>query len=448
MRRISLVVALITLLLITGAAAFAPKPRPTKTPTPTPTPTPTATTASPTPTPTSTATTSGSCSGVPITPSSSIQTEINNAPEGTTFCFAAGTYTNASALAPKSGDVFNGGSRAAILDGANTRQYAFKSSTASNVTIKGFVIKRYNTPLQQGAIHSFGTSGWTIDNNQITLNAAAAVATDTGAYVTNNLLDHNKQEGYAAHGENLIYDGNEIAYNNETLSVDATWEAGGGKAWETNNAVFKNNFVHHNGGNGLWDDTNNIGILYDHNRVEANWGAGIYHEIGYNATIINNTVAGNGTSTSQGGGQDNGWMWDAGIQLRSSQGLDASKPALVANNIVTSNYNGVALVDSPATGCTGSGEGEFGPCQVKNVMVRDNVITMSEGATGAAQDGSGSSLFTTDNVHFENNQYKVSAATHPNDGHAYGWLAWDDDWPTFAQWQGYGHDDTGTFTVI
>ena len=158
------------------------------------------------------------------------------------------------------------------------------------------MIQHYATPIQEGAIHAFDTTGWTIENNHITRNASSAVATDTGAKVLHNLLDHNGQQGYAAHGKDILYEGNEISYNNENLAVDATWEAGGGKAWATINATFRNNHVHHNGGNGMWDDTNNIYITYQMNNVHHNWGAGIYHEIGYDATITNNTVTNNGTA--------------------------------------------------------------------------------------------------------------------------------------------------------
>lgn len=390
---------------------------------------------------------SGACSGVVVTPTSNIQTEINNAATGTAFCFAPGTYTNVSALAPKDGQVFDGGNRAAVLDGADARSYAFLSSSAENVTIKGFVIKRFNSPLQEGAVHSFGATGWTIENNHITDNAATGVATDSGARVLNNVLDWNGQQGYAAHGSDILYKGNEIAFNNHNLAVAATWEAGGGKAWDTKRAVFRGNNVHDNGGNGLWDDTNNIYITYDGNTVTNNWGAGIYHEIGYDATVVNNTVKDNGTASSPGGGHDNGWLWNAGIQLRSSGALTAEAPILISGNIVTDNYNGIALLESPASGCTGSSEGAHGPCVIQNILVKNNIVTMSQGATGAVQDGAGTAVFTSRNVKFEGNTYHVSRTDHPNDGYAHGWFAWNDGWPSWASWQGYGLDADGSFRM-
>ncbi len=394
---------------------------------------------------TSAAVTATSCTGLAITPADDVQTAVNNAPGGTTFCFAPGIY-NLLAIEPKSGQVFDGGNRAAVLDGQNVRPYAFRAANTSNVTVRGFIVRHYKTPLQDGAIHAFNTTGWTIENNQITRNAASGVTTDTGAQVLRNLIDHNGQQGYAAHGQNILYDGNEIAYNNEHLTVDATWEAGGGKSWDTRYAAFRNNNVHHNGGNGLWDDTNNIYITYDHNTVTDNWGAGIYHEIGYDATITNNTVVNNGTSTSQGGGQDNGWLWNGGIQLRSSGALTSASPILISNNTVKNNYNGISLLDSPADGCTSgdSDEAAYGPCRLQNILVRNNVVTMSQGGTGVVQDGSGPRVFTSRNVRFQDNIYHVSDR-HPDDGHADGWLAWNDTWPSWTEWKRPGNDTGGSF---
>ena len=408
--------------------------------------TPAPSTSSPSPsTPTGGPSPTSTCTGQTINPATDVQAVVNKAPTGATFCFAPGTYS--VAITPKSGQVFDGGNRGAILDGQNARPYAFRGVNTSNVTIRGFVVRNYRTPLQDGAIHSFGTTNWTIERNHITRNAASGLATDTGAKVLNNIIDHNGQQGYAAHGSNFLYEGNEIAYNNEDLKVDPTWEAGGGKAWATKDATFRNNHVHHNGGNGLWDDTNNINITYDKNTVTDNWGAGIYHEIGYDARITGNTVVNNGTATSQGGGQELGWLWNAGIQLRSSGALSPASPILISGNTVADNYNGIALLDSPATGCTNANlnEGAYGPCRIQNILVENNVVSMKEGGTGLVQDGSGYSVFTSQNVRFRNNTYHVSSATHPSDGHAYGWFAWGNTWRDWTGWKALGNDTGGSY---
>ena len=384
-----------------------------------------------------------------MTTASRVQADIDRAPPDSTFCFRPGIY-RVSSLKPKSGDVLDGGEQKAILEGGNSAAFAifgdFASPGPSDVTIRGFVIRDFKTPLQRGAIQDYNGPGWIIQNNHITKNAAAGVATGNGVQVLDNLIDYNGQEGFSAHGNSGLYRGNDIAYNNYNLAVSASWEAGGGKAYDTRNLTFKSNYVHDNGGPGLWADTNNIYTTYDDNTVSNNWGPGIYEEISYDATIINNTITGNGMPSSPGRGARLGWAWDAGIQLRESGALTASAPLIISGNKVADNYNGISLIQSPRTGCS-PGAGRYGPCRVQNVLVENNWITMTQGATGAYQDGAGDDIFTKYNNVFRNNYYCVPSATPPNDGYTYGWFAWMNDWPGFSTWQIYLRQHAGTFTV-
>ncbi len=392
------------------------------------------------------------CTGTALTPASNVQAALNHAPPGTTFCFGRGTY-RVSSLIPKSGDVLDGGDRAATLDGGNSAQYAiYGDSTShgpSDVTVTGFVIQNFNTPVQHGAIQDWNGPGWIIQDNHITKNAAAGVATGDKVRVLGNLIDHNGQEGFSAHGNGGLYQGNTIAYNNYNLAVNPGWEAGGGKAYGTSNLTFKSNSVLNNGGPGLWADTNNFNTTFDDNTVSNNWGPGIYVEISFNATIINNTVTGNGMPSSPGGGNRQGWAWDAGIQLRRSGALSASAPLTISGNIVANNYNGISLIESPRSdsGCTGQGIPWHGPCNVRNVLVENNWITMSQGATGAFQDGAGNGIFTDQNNVFRDNHYCVASDIHPSDGYTFGWFGWEDTWLDFSDWQIYFLQDAGTFTV-
>jgi parallel beta-helix repeat protein len=390
------------------------------------------------------------CTGIALTPASTVQAVISSEPPGTTFCFGRGIY-RVSSLVPKSGDVLDGGGQAAVLDGGNSASYAVNGDSASpapsDVTVRGFVIRDFRTPLQRGAVQDYDGPGWVIQGNRITGNAAAGVATGDGVRVIGNQLEHNGQEGFSAHGNGGLYLGNEIAFNNLDLAVDPTWEAGGGKAWATRNLTFRSNYVYDNGGPGLWADTNNINTTFDGNTVSNNWGPGIYEEASYDATIVNNTVTGNGMPSSPGGGQRLGWAWDAGIQLRESGGLSASSPLLISHNTVTDNYNGISLIQSPPAGCLGKGEGRYGRCKVRNVLVENNWITMSQGATGAYQDGAGNSIFSTWNIRFADNNYCVVSATHPDDGYAPDWFAWMDSWLDFSTWQLVWLEADETFTV-
>jgi parallel beta-helix repeat protein len=394
------------------------------------------------------------CTGTALTPTSNVQAAINNAPPGTTFCFGRGIYRyRVLPLIPKSRDVLDGGNRAAILDGNNSAPYAIygdlTSPGPSDITIRGFVIQDFNTPLQRGAIQDYNGPGWIIQNNHITKNAAAGVGTGDDVRVLGNLIDHNGQEGFSAHGNGGLYQGNEIAYNNYNLAVDPGWEAGGGKAGVTRYLTFKSNYVHDNGGTGLWADTDNIYTMFDDNKIINNAGAGIYDEASYNATIINNTITGNGMPSSPGGGgRKPGWVWDAGIQLRRSGGLSVSTPVIISGNIVADNYNGISLIESPRAGCTPThGLPWYGPCKVQNVLVENNWITMSQGATGAWQDGEGNGIFTSQNNIFRDNHYCVTSAIPPIDGYTFGWFGWMNGWMDFSAWQITWLETAGTFTV-
>lgn len=381
---------------------------------------------------------------VVLTPASNVQAAIDANPGNTHFLFSAGTYTGISLLSPKSGNILDGGNQGAVIDGQNVLEQAIVSETANNVTVRGFVIKQYATPLQQGAVHCTDTTGWVIENNHVTLNAEVGVASGSGARVMHNLIDHNGRAGFSAHGSNVLYENNEIAFNNENLIADITFEAGGGKLWNTTNATFRGNNVHDNGGHGLWDDTNNIYVVYDGNTVTNNTCSGIYHEIGYEATIVNNTVSGNGMPASPGGGQNLGWMWDAGIQIRTSRPVNPATPILVENNIVTNNCNGISLIDSPAGGAVNPGESAFGALYLADITVNNNTITMSKGASGVVQDGRGNTVFAQ-NLVWTNNDYIV-AATHEG-GDVYNWHAWLNVYHNFAPWQSYGHDTAGSSII-
>jgi hypothetical protein len=149
-------------------------------------------------------------------------------------------------------------------------------------------------------------------------------------------------------------------------------------------------------------------------------------------------------------GTSKGWGWDAGIQLRASGGLSPSSPLVISGNTVIDNYNGITLIQSPSPdACPNehNHEGLYGPCRIQNVIVEGNRITMSQGTTGAMQDGAGNSLFTSWNNRWMNNHYCVASVNHPDDGYMTGWFAWADVNLSWPQWQRHGLDKSGTFKV-
>ena len=92
------------------------------------------------------------------------------------------------------------------------------------------------------------------------------------------------------------------------------WGCGGIKFSSTNGAILKNNYVHNNGGRGLWSDVSTINSVYANNVCINNAADGIAHEISFDAVIKDNIVCFNGDVPT------NGWLWGAGINIQNSGG--------------------------------------------------------------------------------------------------------------------------------
>ena len=290
--------------------------------------------------------------------------------------------------------------------------------TASNVTIRGLIIEKYANQAQAGAVHSgnwvdLGVD-WLVEENEIRLNHGAGIATGHGMVIRANYIHHNGQIGIAGVGDDMLVDGNEIAYNN-TAGFSSGWEAGGTKFKQTHNLVVRNNDVHDNLGPGLWTDIDNIDTLYEGNYVADNSDAGIFHEISYRAIIRNNTVTGNGFGFHV-------WVWGGGIQVAASPNVE------VYGNTVTGNANGITAIQQ------NRGTGAYGPWEIGNLYVHDNLVSQSSGvAAGLAQDIGDNSYFTSRNNSFGGDTYQVTGVSY----------AWMNNWQTAAQWQAYGMDVTG-----
>ena len=207
-----------------------------------------------------------------------------------------------------------------------------------------------------------GAYDWLVEDNEIRRNGGVGIAAGPGWLVIDNYVHHQGQLGVAGSGDAITYEGNEIAFNN-TDNLDPGWEAGGSKFVHTTNLVLRDNYVHDNKGPGLWLDGNNIYALYEGNRIVDNYGPGIDHEISYDAVIRNNWVEGNGFGVQ-------GWIDGAGILIGDSSNVQ------IYDNTVLWNNDGIAGKH------TGRGSGDYGPYQLKNLWVHDNVIAMEVGQTG------------------------------------------------------------------
>jgi hypothetical protein len=363
--------------------------------------------------------------GIPVYPGESIQAKVNAAGPGAAFLLKAGVHARQTVV-PKTGMAFYG-EPGAVMDGQGATAYAFSKGGApypSDVRIQGITIQNYAPAAQLGPVLAGGhsaaenTTGWVVEGCEIRNNSTGGVRVGHATRLIRNHIHHNGQIGVVGIGDDILLDGNEIAYNN-TRAFDAGWEGGGTKFVYTNRLTARGNFVHHNDGPGLWTDGDNVNTLYENNRSEDNAANGIFHEIGYAAVIRNNTVARNGFTRG-------GWLYGAGIMVSSSRDVE------IYGNTVTNNANGITAVQQ------NRGSGALGAHVTQNVYVHDNVITMATGRTGVGQDVGDGSVFTSRNNRFANNTYRLGLGSR--------YFEWADGQRTEGEWRGYGLDVNGTFT--
>ena len=298
---------------------------------------------------------------------------------------------------------------------------------AAGVTLRDLTVQMFANRAQVAAVDGRAGTGWTIERVESRLNHGIGISIGSGGRVVDSSTHHNGQMGMSGSGSGAVVERTEVAYNN-TLSFEDTWEAGGTKFVHSDGLIVRGNHVHHNRGPGLWTDGDNINTLYENNVVEYNGGHGIFHEISYAATIRNNVVRGNGFGPS-------GWKPGAGIQINNSRDVK------VYGNRVLYNANGVMLWNEDRTTGMYSGLGMDGePWQLRNVVVRDNLIKMRRGQTGMLLKDGGREYFTKRGIVFRSNDYRLGRRKH--------YFEWRNWIRSPREWRGYGQDRRGTFRRI
>jgi hypothetical protein len=233
-------------------------------------------------------------------------TAINWSRADTTYWFAPGLHTlgptQFDQIDPAPGSRFVG-APGAVLDGQHTNLYAF-GGPAANVRISYLTVQNFGpsgSNQNEGVVNHDSASRWTIDHSTLQDNAGAGTMLGSDNTLSYDCLKDNGQYGFNAFSDsgpaNLVITHNEIA-GNDTYN----WEVrqpgcgctGGGKFWDVNGALVKDNWVHANHSVGLWADTDNRGFDIEGNYIASNYNYGIIYEISYNALIKNNVFARNG----------------------------------------------------------------------------------------------------------------------------------------------------------
>ena len=290
---------------------------------------------------------------------------------------------------------------------------------ANNVTIRDLVIEKYATPANMGAIHGQGernghmSSGWKVVGNEVRYTASNGVHLGHGMLVKENYLHHNGRLGVgSSQTNNAVVQGNEISYNCVNTGFKCFgWGGGGVKLAGASNTVLTSNFVHHNYGKGMHTDVQSAGTLFEQNNVVANDGHGIFVEVSTNATIKSNTVKDNGHKRPQGRG--------AGIYVSSSKGV------MVTGNVVKRNASAIVAKE------VGRAPG------LHDLTVKNNTITVSDGAYSGLRTSGGSINFGARNITWNNNTYDINGVSKP--------FYLNKDKLTIQGWKNAGYDKGSTF---
>jgi parallel beta-helix repeat protein len=225
------------------------------------------------------------------------QTAINANPVGTTFALGAGTHTAEGVNTPKNSNTFVG-EYGAIIDGTGwvsstdtDAAFGHLNGTATNVTFKNLTIR--NVP--QRAIQAYPwnvTTGWLVEYCDIHT-CADGIVPGNNAIIRNNLIhDCYRPANPNLSGSAVLAGGNFNTFllsNIQFINNEMYNFGGHQKMLDATGMVWRDNYIHHADGPGIWNDGYGDGFLAEGNLIE-DCGRGIHWELSFGGTIRNNTI--------------------------------------------------------------------------------------------------------------------------------------------------------------
>ncbi len=282
---------------------------------------------------------------------------------------------------------------------------AFEANGTADVTVRGATIEKFSYHGIQASTR------WRIEHNEIRYCHSHGLRVGAGSAVSGNNIHHNGNMGIFANGEDLIFDGNQLAYNNYLNFGKKTgfWHAGATKVTGGKGTVVRQNWSHHNVGDGWWLDYDNIDNLVEGNLFEDNVRWGLFYEISQKGVIRKNVFRNNAMG---------------GLTVNTSRNVTVSENSFDSNGGFT-----IGLIDANR----GSSP-TYGTLRLANFYAHDNHIGMNTGRVGVL---SALERAYSARNRFERNHYYVSdtAAT---------WWKWAGKDRTWSGWNALSHDDTGS----
>jgi hypothetical protein len=362
------------------------------------------------------------------------------------FYLTAGTHTlpegEYAQVIPKSGNTYIG-APGAVLDGRGKNRYAF-TQHAENVTIEHLTVRGFRAPNNEFVVNHDAGDRWVIRANTVEQNDGAGVGIGDGNVVEDNCLRDNGQYGFSAFEPDgvrgIVLRGNEISGNNT-----GDWESvrpgcgcsGGGKFWSTIDAVVEGNYVHDNRSVGLWADGLNSDFLIRGNYIADNDGPGIMYEQGYNASITDNTLAGN---THEYGAANPAfpegaiYISEAGADPRAPGGHETFE---IARNVLVDNWGGVTLWENSDRFAGSPADTSGAGTLIPGV----NVETCSDPARIESEPYYSDCRWSTKNVKVHHNVFRFDPANVPgcdvSGDRRCGHMGVGSNWGTFPEWSPY-----------
>jgi Right handed beta helix region len=335
------------------------------------------------------------CSGLRVTSRQDFLAVVAAAPPGTTFCVMDGDYTVTGTVRPKNNDRFVG---------------VYSDGSQPNISNVG-----------SGPVFS-GGQGTFYEGLGIGPSSGIGLQPGGGSIIMGNHIHDNELSGIETVANNLVINGNEIGPNNGTTAAlgDASGIKLHGYAGSDSGAynLVVNNAVHDNIGHGVWSDCDAHDSRFVNNYVSHNAGAGLVDETSYNNAWVGNVVQGNGLT----------WAAPA-VSVRDT--IDS----FMSHNLFYNNYAGVQVsmdrratltLPSPGLGCADSTLTGYVPSGT--VVSRNRFIaTAPSGFLYDAPNASG----------FSGNCWSVPSLTGTY------WEIPGDSSATWAQWQAAGLDLDG-----
>ena len=358
-----------------------------------------------------------SCRGVSVRPGRNLQSMINSRGAGATFCLRPGTYRISSPLRPKAGQRFVASQRRkAILTGNGVvGSFAFNANGVAGVEIRGLVIRDFVPPDLGGYAAVKSGIRWRLVDNQIGPNRNTGIYHEAHSVIRSNLIRQNTVsgiEGFKAHGSLIV--NNELSHNGQSRVLGRATAA---KWTGSTKITVRGNYFHHNWGNSLWLDGDNLNVVVKNNVVTDNFGKGIHYEISCAAVIRGNVVRRNA---------------GPGILVVASRHVE------ISGNLVRGNGDGIQVSHQDRT----SDNGPNNNCRwvTGRVRIHHNRIMMARGSTGlwTFQVSDGNEIFTDGRVRFFANRYLVARRVQ------YPFL-WANGSRTWSGWRFHGQDRNGTF---